>query len=79
MTDHQKYLLALGEISRFPDIDLRSILDAIASARAQVLGDASLEAIVARAVANLPEGVSSFERGVVSGIVLAQKAGPRQF
>lgn len=46
--------------------------NAIALARRQVSDKSLYEDMVAHAIANLPNGISAFERGVVSGLVLAQ-------
>jgi len=64
--------IRLSEISRFPDVDLDAIIKAIELARQEVSDESSYEDVVAQAIANLPDGITSFQRGVVSGIVLAQ-------
>jgi hypothetical protein len=78
MTEHEKEIIRLSKISRFADIDLREILNAISLARRQTNDEASYEDVATQAIANLPDGISSFERGVVSGIVLAQMTSPHQ-
>ena len=70
MTGSDSKILRLSKHSGFPDVDLQAIEAAIALARQQVTGVFSYEEIVVQAIANLPDGISSFERGVVSGIVL---------
>jgi hypothetical protein len=72
MTEHDNKKISLGNISRFPDIDLSAISKAISLARSQVSDKSSYEDVVTQAIANLPGEISSFERGVISGIVLVQ-------
>ena len=72
MTDYEKNRISLSKVSRFPDIDLEVITKAVALARRQVFDKSSYEDLVTQAIANLPDGITSFERGVVSGIILAQ-------
>lgn len=72
MTDNESNKIRLSKVSRFPDIELEAITEAIELARQQVADKASYEDIVTQAIANLPDGITSFERRVVSGLVLAE-------
>ena len=72
MTDFDNNKIRLSKVSPFPDIDMDAIAKAIELAREQVTDKTSYEDLVIQAISNLPDGISSFERGVVSGIVLAQ-------
>lgn len=74
MTDYENKKIGLSKVSRLIDVDLESVLKAISLAHHQVNDKTSYEDVVTQAIANLPDGLSSFERGVVSGIVLAQMA-----
>jgi len=64
-------ILALSDVSAYPDIDLGLIYQAVDQAWAGGK-DLPLHDIVSRAVGNLPAGASDFERGVAAGIVLAR-------
>jgi hypothetical protein len=72
MTDYKNKIIGLSKSSRFADIDLEAISKAISLALRQVSDKTSYEDVVTQAIANLPDGITSFERGFVSGIVLAQ-------
>ena len=72
MTDDHGRRMELSKISNYPDIDLGQMLRAISLARATLPEHSTYEDVVAQAIANLPDGAGSFERGVVSGLVLAQ-------
>jgi hypothetical protein len=77
MRDYEKNIIRLSKVSRFPDIDVEALSKAVALARRQVFDETSYEDLVTQAISNLPEGITSFERGVVSGIVLAQMTNRR--
>lgn len=72
MADDQGRRVALSKLSNYPDIDLDKMLRAISLARAPLPKNSSYEDIVSEATAYLHNGATSFERGVISGIILAQ-------
>jgi len=64
-------ILALSNVSDYPDIDLDLIYQAVDQAWAGAK-DSPVPDIVSRAMGNLPAGASEFERGVVAGVILAR-------